>query len=131
MAKAQTSTINTTIGTAIAAGRFMFDPDFSGASNDLDDEGRIDCVKIFVGSIGNAVCVGVRKWQLYRRTSISKNSQVSRRIFIFKRGQDALTVPQKWLVRRQTIAKATLIHDNIREILRAAPAEEVRRVWVV
>lgn len=131
MAKAQTSTINTTIGTAIAAGRLMFDPDFSGASNDLDDEGRIDCVKIFVGSIGNAVCVGVRKWQLYRRTSISKNSQVSRRIFIFKRGRDALTVPQKWLVRRQTIAKATLIHDDIREIFRAAPAEEVRRVWVV
>lgn len=113
MVRAQTSTTNTTMGTAMATGRLTFDPDFAGASSDLDDEGRIDCEKIFVGSIGNAVWVGVRKWQLYRRTSMTVARSVIIRTTMLGW---TLTVPQIHLVRRQVVAKAALVHDNIREV---------------
>lgn len=55
----------------------MCDPEESGESSDLDDEGSAADVNIFVGLIGNAVSVGVRKWQLYRRDSTTVVCQES------------------------------------------------------
>lgn len=65
------------MGAAIAAGRLTLDPEESGESSDFDDERSAAEVNILVGLIGNAVSVGVRNSQLYRRVSTTVVCQMS------------------------------------------------------